>query len=258
MLKTTLRLTSLILLVGALVAISPRGVYAFDDTDGDGISNPLDNCPTTANPDQKDSNHDGIGDACGGQDNDGIIDALDNCPTVYNPDQKNSYGGPAGDACEAESGTRLNGSANNVIVYLITDTQELQFYTPTGQQLGGVDEAAVLALANQGVGASLKVTADGKVTVSYLGNSVFQVTNNLTATNASSTFKLDGVTGVGATSPATSAPSTSAHVPTYTVRAGDTLTKIAKLFNTTVAALVKANNLKDANVLRIGQVLTIP
>ena len=34
------------------------------DTDGDGFANTIDNCPNTPNPDQKDSDGDGIGDAC--------------------------------------------------------------------------------------------------------------------------------------------------------------------------------------------------
>jgi acyl-[acyl carrier protein]--UDP-N-acetylglucosamine O-acyltransferase len=34
------------------------------DSDGDGISDDNDNCPTVANPDQTDSNYDGYGDAC--------------------------------------------------------------------------------------------------------------------------------------------------------------------------------------------------
>jgi hypothetical protein len=34
------------------------------DSDNDGVTNYYDNCPDTPNPDQKDSNHDGIGDAC--------------------------------------------------------------------------------------------------------------------------------------------------------------------------------------------------
>lgn len=34
------------------------------DTDGDGIEDDQDNCPTTPNPDQADSNGDGVGDAC--------------------------------------------------------------------------------------------------------------------------------------------------------------------------------------------------
>jgi hypothetical protein len=36
----------------------------FADRDGDGIEDLLDNCPTTSNPDQQDSDEDGIGDAC--------------------------------------------------------------------------------------------------------------------------------------------------------------------------------------------------
>jgi len=44
----------------------------------------------------------------------------------------------------------------------------------------------------------------------------------------------------------------------YVVQAGDNLTKIAKRFNVTVAAIVKANNLSSANAIRIGQTLIIP
>src|SRR5260221_311480 len=35
-----------------------------NDSDGDGVPDDLDNCPTVSNPDQKDSNFNGIGDAC--------------------------------------------------------------------------------------------------------------------------------------------------------------------------------------------------
>ncbi len=34
------------------------------DSDGDGIPDPLDNCPFVPNPDQADANGDGVGDAC--------------------------------------------------------------------------------------------------------------------------------------------------------------------------------------------------
>jgi len=40
------------------------GPRAEEDSDGDGIINCEDNCPSTANPDQMDSNGDGFGDAC--------------------------------------------------------------------------------------------------------------------------------------------------------------------------------------------------
>ena len=53
-------------------------VMTSPDTDRDGIVNVLDNCPLTFNPDQKDSNGNGIGDACEGDlDHDGDIDQDD-------------------------------------------------------------------------------------------------------------------------------------------------------------------------------------
>ena len=44
---------------------------------------------------------------------------------------------------------------------------------------------------------------------------------------------------------------------TYTVVKGDNLTKIAKAHGTTVSALVKLNNIKDKNLILIGQVLKV-
>lgn len=44
---------------------------------------------------------------------------------------------------------------------------------------------------------------------------------------------------------------------TYTVVRGDTLTAIAKKFNTTVSNLVKLNNIKDPDYIVVGQVLKI-
>ena len=44
---------------------------------------------------------------------------------------------------------------------------------------------------------------------------------------------------------------------TCTVKRGDTLSKIAKKYNTTVAALVKLNNIKNANIINVGQVLKL-
>jgi LysM repeat protein len=42
-----------------------------------------------------------------------------------------------------------------------------------------------------------------------------------------------------------------------TVKRGDTLSKIAKLYGTTVEALVKANNIKDKNLIYVGQYIKI-
>lgn len=44
----------------------------------------------------------------------------------------------------------------------------------------------------------------------------------------------------------------------YTVKKGDTLSHIAARFGTSVSALVSANGIKNANLIHVGQVLTIP
>lgn len=44
---------------------------------------------------------------------------------------------------------------------------------------------------------------------------------------------------------------------TYIVKKGDNLTKIAKAFNTTVAELVRLNNIKNKNLILVGQKLVV-
>lgn len=44
----------------------------------------------------------------------------------------------------------------------------------------------------------------------------------------------------------------------YIVKSGDTLSAIARKFNTTVEALVASNGIKDKNLIYVGQILTIP
>lgn len=59
------------------------------DSDGDGITDDIDNCLSVYNPGQEESDTDRVGDVC------------DNCPTVYNPLQDDTDGDGIGDACEA-------------------------------------------------------------------------------------------------------------------------------------------------------------
>lgn len=55
----------------------------------------------------------------------------------------------------------------------------------------------------------------------------------------------------------TPAPAPTPTVRTYTVRRGDTLYSIARRYNTTVSRLASANNIRNVNLIRVGQVLRI-
>jgi hypothetical protein len=75
------------------------------DDDGDRVPNASDNCPTVPNPDQKDADGDGRGDACdltphGDPDGDGVDQAVDNCPATPNPGQEDADHDGVGDACD--------------------------------------------------------------------------------------------------------------------------------------------------------------
>lgn len=77
--------------------------------------------------------------------------------------------------------------------------------------------------------------------------------NDLANPNAISVGQVLRIPG-GSTPPAPPPPATGT---TYTVRPGDTLFGIAQRHGTTVSALVAANDLSNANVIRVGQVLVI-
>lgn len=73
------------------------------------------------------------------------------------------------------------------------------------------------------------------------------------------------IPGAGTVNPTTVAPTSTPQptaVPqatgTYTVQVGDTLYKIAVRFKTTTAKLISLNNITNANIVYIGQVLKVP
>jgi hypothetical protein len=86
------------------------------DTDGDGYGDPTDpdntcltdNCPGDYNPDQSDSDYDGIGDSCdicphdpyNDVDGDGYCGDVDDCPTVPNDQTFDMDGDGVGDVCD--------------------------------------------------------------------------------------------------------------------------------------------------------------
>lgn len=79
------------------------------DADGDGVANTVDNCPLIANPNQLDTDHDGIGNSCDfDDDGDGVLDTVDNCPLIANPNQADFDLDGIGDTCDPQTGPPTN------------------------------------------------------------------------------------------------------------------------------------------------------
>ena len=105
------------------------------DSDGDqyvDAANPQysgvqDNCPLVYNPDQADSDNNGVGDACQSAvvdtDQDGIRDSADNCPSVANADQADLDGDGQGDACDSDIDG--DGVANSVDAFPRDSTESV-------------------------------------------------------------------------------------------------------------------------------------
>ena len=84
------------------------------DVDRDGVDDVTDNCASRFNPDQTDSDGDGIGDRCEDQDSDGVLDEDDNCPFVANREQRDEDLDGMGDACDAPVDSDADGVPDQI------------------------------------------------------------------------------------------------------------------------------------------------
>jgi len=63
----------------------PPAQVGLSDADGDGTADTVDNCPSTANSQQKDMDNDGVGNECDpDNDNDGVPNEQDQCIWTFN------------------------------------------------------------------------------------------------------------------------------------------------------------------------------
>lgn len=98
--------------------------------------------------------------------------------------------------------------------------------------------------------ASSSKTAVSRVTGSYFVWSPTVVNGKIRITNARSRVGINGQVTGWIEKPYA--------VTTYTVKAGDTLSKIAKAYNTSVKKLAELNNIQNVDLIRVGQVLKVP
>ena len=103
-------------ITGAIFVSTDGSTYTTGAPTGDSLSTliksalipqPLDNCQFVPNPDQTDSDGDGVGDVCDitpeDLDGDGVGNGEDNCPTTHNPNQDDFDNDGVGDVCDSDN-----------------------------------------------------------------------------------------------------------------------------------------------------------
>lgn len=89
------------------------------DSDGDGLADPQDNCPTAHNTDQSDIDGDGVGDMC------------DNCIDIANSGQEDDNGDGIGNVCQPTAGTGYM-DLNNSDLYITNNQRGVILKTRSG------------------------------------------------------------------------------------------------------------------------------
>ena len=151
------------------IVFEPYMMYSINrDDDNDTINNYADNCRIHFNPEQTDSDGDGIGDTCdpypddpnNDEDKDGIAKAADNCPATFNPppfppqfdialsgsESGILFSSPTGILIEKEGRYTIVDSSNNRIVQYDTDTDYIGNWGSEGNLSGEFKEPEFLAI----------------------------------------------------------------------------------------------------------------
>ncbi len=118
------------------------------DLDSDGIADPGDNCPHTANPAQQDSNGDGFGDACAFEladlDADGLVDGNDR--RLWRAARGSVAGEPGYDpACDLDENGRIDAADQTLYAALYSEN----FTGGMSCGLIGIEVGGVLAVARR-------------------------------------------------------------------------------------------------------------
>ncbi len=133
--------------------------------------------------------------------------------------------------------------------------QQIQQLTQLGSVLGG------------GSGTSSTATADSKPSGAALGGAQSPDASASSSSSASAAASPAGSSSAAASPSSSAAPSRSQPSPSpssaagensYVVQAGDSLSAIARKYNTTVQAIANANKISDTGALKAGQRLVIP
>jgi hypothetical protein len=189
------------------------GLSSANDTDGDGIDNTADNCPTVFNPirpvdggKQADADNDGKGDACdpcptdadsttcsqvdpNDRDHDGKPNATDNCPDMANTDQADNDHDGKGNVCDAcPDESNPGGAGCPVIIRAIKDGT-----VPVGTPVR-VANVLVTGKGTNGFFVQMKMGDTGYVDANYSGLFVYTNTNAalLAAATVGARVTIDG------------------------------------------------------------------
>ncbi|MCT4700186.1 thrombospondin type 3 repeat-containing protein [Tenacibaculum haliotis] len=133
------------------------------DDDLDGVLNKNDNCPTTANAAQTDTDRNGVGDVCQDTDGDGIIDIDDNCPLIANPDQKDTDMNGVGDTCQDSDTDGVMDDVDNCINTMNADQADTN-----NNGIGDICDTSYLNQDNISIQTTSETCVnqnDGKVTI---------------------------------------------------------------------------------------------